>query len=140
MSIISIKKQLKFKCLISHIQNVMKLNFVSSPKMTFFALVNRLLGLPRESAYSLYPSVWNLDTSHSIKSEWEMSFHVDCIRIPTIYTKWRNSDNLIYFYYYGSPSPTVRDRVKLMAPLSSLLSNLSGPRTNKKSNGTDKMP
>ena len=27
-----------------------------------FALVNRLLGLPRESAFSLYPSVWNLDT------------------------------------------------------------------------------
>ncbi len=30
--------------------------------MRNFALVNRLLGLPRESAYSLYPSVWNLDT------------------------------------------------------------------------------
>ena len=32
----------------------MKLNFVSSPKKRIFATVNRLLGLPRESAFSLF--------------------------------------------------------------------------------------
>ena len=40
----------------------MKIYFVNSLKMYNFAVANRLLGLPRESAFSLYPSVWNLDT------------------------------------------------------------------------------
>ena len=54
MSKKNIKKQLNFNGLTSHIQDIMKLNFVTSPKMTIFAAVNRLLGLPRESAFSLF--------------------------------------------------------------------------------------
>lgn len=88
MSKISIKKQLNFNGLTSHIQDIMKLNFVISPKMTIFAAVNRLLGLPRESAFSLFRLKVNLDTSSKHKVGIRMIAYLDCIRIPTTYTKW----------------------------------------------------
>lgn len=70
MSKTSIKKQLKFIGLTSHIQNVMKINFVSSLKMCIFATVNRLLGLPRESAFSLCfvdVKTWTLFTKYLVE-------------------------------------------------------------------------
>ena len=88
MSKIRIKKQLKFKCLTSHIQNVMKINFVSSPKKHIFAIVNQQYGLPRESAFSLFRLKVNLDTSSKHKVGIRMIAYLDCIRIPTTYTKW----------------------------------------------------
>lgn len=54
MSKTNIKKQLKFNFLTSFIQGIMKKNFVNSQKKCIFAAVNRLLGLPRESAFSLF--------------------------------------------------------------------------------------
>lgn len=60
MSKTSIKKQLKFSCLTSHTHNIMKLDFVSSLKKTIFATVNRMLGLPRESAFLLNSAIGEL--------------------------------------------------------------------------------
>lgn len=88
MSKTSIKKQLKPRCLTSHIQNVMKLNFASSQKLTIFALVNQQRGLPRESAFSIFRLKVNLDTSSKHKVGIRMIAYLDCIRIPTTYTKW----------------------------------------------------
>lgn len=47
MSIADIKKQLQFRRLMSHIQEIVKLNFASSLKMRIFALVNQQYGLPK---------------------------------------------------------------------------------------------
>lgn len=70
MSKTSTEKRLKHRRLTPHIQDVMKLNFVSSQKMTNFAAVNRLLGLPRESAFSLCfvdVKTWTLFTKYLVE-------------------------------------------------------------------------
>lgn len=49
-----IQKQLQFRRLMSHIQEIIKLFFANSQKLTIFALVNQQYGLSRESAFSLF--------------------------------------------------------------------------------------
>lgn len=132
MSKISIKKKLNFNGLTSHIQDIMKLNFVISPKMTIFAAVNRLLGLPRESAFSLNSAIGELGhfTQYRVRrgNEFSLGLYSYSYDIHQV-EKFRQPYPL---YTNGSPSPTNRDRVKWMAPLSSLWLNPSEPRKNKK--------
>lgn len=54
MSKISRKKQLKFKCLASHIQDVMKLNFAISDKNRIFAHVNQQYRFIERKRISLF--------------------------------------------------------------------------------------
>lgn len=120
MSKTSIIKQLKFNGLASHIQNVMKINFVSSLKKCIFATVNRLLGLPRESAFSLNSAIGELGhfTQYKVRrgNEFSLGLYSYLYDIHQV-EKFRQPYPL---YTTGSPSPTNRDRVRWMAPLSSL--------------------
>ena len=138
MSKTRIKKQLKFKCLISHIQNVMKLNFVSSPKMTIFAPVNQQRGLPIESAFSRYSDNSELRQFTKVvnRNNGEMIVSIVCILCNTTSV---GQFIKTFIFTTGSLSPTIGIGLRWMAPLSSLWLNLSEPRTNKKKNGTDKM-
>lgn len=104
MSKIRIKKQLKFKCLISHIQNVMKIYFVNSQKKHIFAIVNQQYGLPRESAFCLFRVV-NFDTH--INERWNRED--ECSHKLYSYSRhtlWGNSQTL--FNLSGSRSPTTQ--------------------------------
>ncbi len=120
--------KIKSERLTSHIQNVMKLNFASSLKMCIFATVNRLLGLPRESAFSLNSAIGELGhfTQYKVRigNEFSLGLYSYFYDIHQV-EKFRQPYPL---YTTGSPSPTNRDRVKWMAPLSSLVLTLSEPR------------
>ena len=114
----------------------MKINFVSSLKICIFATVNHQYGLPRESAFCLFRVV-NFDTHKNERwnREDECSYKLYSYSRHTL---WGNSQTL--FNLSGSRSPTTQKWGRWMAPLSSLWLNLSEPRTNKKKDGTDKMP
>ena len=134
-----IQKQLQFRRLLSQIQGIVKYNFVSSLKMRIFAKSFNRKERPRESAFSLNSAIGELGhfTQYKVRrgNEFSLGLYSYFYDIHQV-EKFRQPYPL---YTTGSPSPTNRDRVKWMAPLSSLWLNLSEPRTNKKENGTDKM-
>lgn len=104
MSIADIKKQLQFRRLMSHIQEIVKLNFASSLKMRIFAVVNQQRGLPRESAFCLFRVV-NFDTHKNERwnREDECSHKLYSYSRHTL---WGNSQTL--FNLSGSRSPTTQ--------------------------------
>ena len=120
MSKTSTKRRLKSKSLTSQTKSVMKLNFVSSPNNSIFAPVNRLLGLPRESAFSLNSAIGELGhfTQYKVRmgNEFSLGLYSYSYDIHQV-EKFRQPYPL---YTTGSPSPTNRDRVRWMAPLSLL--------------------
>lgn len=96
--------------------------------MHIFALVNRLIGLPRESAFSLNSAIGELGhfTQYKVRigNEFSLGLYSYLYDIRQV-EKFRQPYPL---YTTGSPSPTNRDRVRWMAPLSSLWLKLSEPR------------
>ena len=99
--------------------------------MHIFALVNRLIGLPRESAFSLNSAIGELGhfTQYKVRigNEFSLGLYSYSYDIHQV-EKFRQPYPL---YTTGSPSPTNRDRVRWMAPLSSYIRFiLSEPRTN----------
>lgn len=105
-----------------------KKNLASSFKMHIFALVNRLIGLPRESAFSLNSAIGELGhfTQYKVRkgNEFSLGLYSYSYDIHQV-EKFKQPYPL---YTTGSPSPTNRDRVRWMAPLSSFWFNLSEPR------------
>lgn len=97
----------------------MKINFVSSPKKRNFAFVNQQRGLPRESAFSLNSAIGELGhfTQYKVRkgNEFSLGLYSYSYDIHQV-EKFRQPYPL---YTTGSPSPTNRDRVRWMAPLSS---------------------
>lgn len=85
-----IQKQLHFRCLTSQTQGNTKLNFASSQKLTIFAPVNQQLGLPRESAFSLFRLTVKLGHFHrNVKSRNKANgFSLALYSYCTTYNKW----------------------------------------------------
>ena len=95
-------------------------DFARCRKRCIFALVNRLLGLPRESAFSLNSAIGELGhfTQYKVRkgNEFSLGLYSYFYDIHQV-EKFRQPYPL---YTIGSPIPTNRDRVRWMAPLSSL--------------------
>ena len=108
--------------------HIIKKNFASSLKMHNFALVNRLLGLPRESAFSRYSDNSELRQFTKVvnRNNGEMIAFIDCILCNTISV---GQFIKTFIFTTGSLSPTIGIGLRWMAPLSSLCLNLSKPRT-----------
>ena len=128
-----IQKQLHFRCLTSQTQGNTKLNFASSQNLTIFAPVNQQLGLPRESAFSLFRRR-ELGHFTKVQSRNEVNdFSLVLYSYSAIYTKWSYISKPYLLCTKQKGVQALRLRLgEWMAPLSSLWLNRSEPRTNNK--------
>ena len=89
-------------------------------------LSDRTEGL-KKAHFRLILRMVNLDTSQYDAGVRENDCSLELYSYAIRYSKWSNSNSLSASFK-GSPSPTIRDRVKWMAPLSSYGFTFSGPR------------